>query len=150
MTTATKLEQLTPEVIDAVEALANGSAKRQTERRRRSQGSQARASRGGEGREKKAAEAYEATNKPKAGEGRRPKLDPSKMSVEQGRVFRRAMCAALMAMDFAALAKSHPGLEGVDPAVLRAKAQRQVAYISPGTSSTEPARGGRSTRRWDF
>jgi hypothetical protein len=115
------LNNLTPDVVARVDALADGTAKRQSK-----DGGALRAARKEQAAERKPATPAKSPAAKTA--------DPDKLSRDEARSMRRRMVAAMRAVDFDALSKgddTYPDLKDVKPDLMRAEVERHCKYLTP-------------------
>jgi hypothetical protein len=115
------LDNLTPDVVARVDALADGTAKRQSK----------------DGGALRAARKEQAADRKPAAPAKSPAAktaDPDKLSRDANREMKRLMCAMMRSADFDALSKgddAYPDLKDVNPGLMRAEVERHCRYLEP-------------------
>jgi hypothetical protein len=119
------LDNLTPDVVARVDALADGTAKRQSK----------------DGGALRAARKEQAADRKPAAPAKSPAAktaDPDKLSRDANREMKRLMVAVMRAVDFDAISAGdddYPGLKGTKPALMSAEIERHCRYLTPKTDA---------------
>jgi hypothetical protein len=123
MSTETNMQNLTPDVVARVDALADGSALRQPK-----DGT-------GLSHREQAANRKPAKGRPaKSPMAEKPEAEATKLTLTENRAMKRVMVAAMRAVNFSALSRgdgAYPELAGVQPALMRAEVERHCRYLDP-------------------